>query len=83
MTKILLDPATRDRLAKVDTCAELCDESGRSLGHFIPAVDDRLYQQIEVPFAEDELASAETEKDAYSTAEVLRRLHDLQRRGAN
>jgi hypothetical protein len=83
MTRILLDSAMRDRLAEVDTCAELCDESGRSLGHFIPAVDPRLYQRIEIPFSEDELAAAELEKDAYSSAEVLRRLHELRGRSAS
>jgi hypothetical protein len=82
MTKIVLDAATRARLADVVNCAELCDESGRPLGHFIPAVDPKLYLDIEVPFTEDELAAAERESEAYNTSEVLRRLRDRERGGA-
>ncbi|MEX2138687.1 MAG: hypothetical protein WD894_05460 [Pirellulales bacterium] len=82
MTKIVLDAATRARLADVVNCAELCDESGRPLGHFIPAVDPDLYRDVEIPFTEDELDAAEREPEAYTTAEVLRRLVDPQRGGA-
>jgi hypothetical protein len=80
MTRIVLDAAMRARLEDVVGYAELCDEAGRSLGHFIPAVDPDLYRQIEIPFTEEELAAAERE-EMFSTAEVLRRLHDLDREG--
>jgi hypothetical protein len=82
MTKIMIDSATRARLADVVNCAELFDESGRSLGHFIPAVDPRWYQQVEIPFSDDELVAAETETETYSTADVLRRLRESQPGGA-
>jgi hypothetical protein len=74
MTRIVIDAATRARLADVVNCAELCDESGRPLGHFIPAVDAQWYRQVEVPFTDEELAAAEKESQVFSTAEVLDRL---------
>ena len=79
MTRIVLDAAMRARLEDVGY-AELCDETGRSLGHFIPTVDPELYRHIEIPFTEEELAAAELE-ETFSTAEVLRRLHDLDPEG--
>ncbi len=82
MTKILLDAATRAKLASVVNCAELCDEAGRPLGHFIPAVDASLYRNVEIPFTDAELAASERETIAYSTTEVLHRLRDIEREGA-
>jgi hypothetical protein len=81
MTKILLDAATRAKLASVVNCAELCDESGRPLGHFIPAVAANLYRNVEIPFTDEELAAAERETVTYSTADVLHRLRDNERGG--
>jgi hypothetical protein len=77
MTRIVLDAATRARLTGVIDCAELCDESGRSLGHFIPAVDSAWYREIEVPFTNEELDAAEQESEVYTTAEVLHHLNQL------
>jgi hypothetical protein len=38
MTKVVVDSATRDKLATTQKPLELCDEKGFVLGHFIPAL---------------------------------------------
>jgi hypothetical protein len=81
MTRVVLDPGTRAKLAEVYGYAELRDEAGRLLGHFIPAADPQWYRQIEIAFSEEELAAAERE-EGFSTPEVLRRLQELKGRAA-
>jgi hypothetical protein len=37
MTRIVVDPATQAKLANAQVALELCDDSGKVLGQFIPA----------------------------------------------
>jgi len=80
MTRIILDPATSARLGAVAGRAELCDNAGRTLGYFTPAVDRALYEGVEIPFSEEELARADKEAEGrtYTTAEVLAHLKSLE-----
>lgn len=41
MNRVIVDPVTRAKLASVRQESELCDDSGRVLGHFIPLGDSR------------------------------------------
>lgn len=41
MQRVIVDPVTRAKLAIVHQKSELCDDSGRILGHFIPLGDSR------------------------------------------
>ncbi len=73
MTRIVLDPGTSARLKQeAADQIELCDDSGHTLGFFKPLADRSLYEGLEIPFTEEELALAEQETKTYSTAEVLR-----------
>ena len=75
MTRIVLDPATSARLKQeAADQIELCDDSGHTLGFFKPLADRSLYEGLEIPFTEEELALAEQETKTYSTAEVLAHL---------
>jgi hypothetical protein len=69
-----LDKALRD----VGEPVELCDEAGRVLGHYFPAVDLSQYGPLEPQISEEELDRRERENQKrYTTAEVLRYLESL------
>lgn len=77
MTQILVDDLLRSRLHQLTQALELCDESGRVLGRFIPTSDPQL-QQIQPQISDEELRRrrASTE-EGYTTAEVLAHLERL------
>jgi len=57
MGKVILDDVLRAKLNGLSEQMEVCDESGRTLGHFLPA---DLYQQIiyscdYCPYTEEEI----------------------------
>jgi hypothetical protein len=81
VTRLILDPATAAKLDGTAGSIELCDPSGRTLGYFTPVVDRSLYQGVEIPFSEEELARAEKEVEGktYTTDEVLAHLRSLER----
>ncbi|MEX0718549.1 MAG: hypothetical protein WD066_18295 [Planctomycetaceae bacterium] len=56
MTKVIVDEGLRSRLDVVDGQAELCDESGRTLGRFLTEelYHKWLYESVEVPFSAEE-----------------------------
>ena len=78
MTKIILEQASRAKLEKLAEHAELCDESGRTLGYYTPAAVRSLYDSVEVPFTEEELRAAEAETESFTTEEVLAHLKSLE-----
>lgn len=76
MTKIILDAALRARLHDLTREVEFCDESGRTLGYFVPT-DDYLrwaYGWARTQFTDEELGQARDEPGGRTTAEVLGRL---------
>jgi hypothetical protein len=73
MQKVILDRDTRSKLANLEQCLELYDESGRIVGYFTPVVPERL----ECPYSEEELRRSSQETETYSTAEVLHFLENL------
>jgi len=84
MPKLLLDTDLRARLRDLNVEWEVCDESGRTLGHFLPA---DLYQKLLYAWAkslfddEDELKRARQEPGGMSTVEALAYLEGMARPG--
>ena len=76
MNKILVEPTIRSQLHGLDTELELCDESGRTLGYFVPltGAESRHYAWAKTQFTDEELESARREPGGRTTAEVLARL---------
>jgi hypothetical protein len=79
MTKMILDPIMFAKLSKLQAPVELCDDSGRVLGYFSPAVDPESYKEVDIPISEQDLLRAEQENESYTTSEVLAYLRDLEK----
>jgi hypothetical protein len=83
MSKIILDEDLRAKLSNLDADLELCDASGRTLGHFVPAPVYRelLYAWAKAQFTdEEELKTAREEVRAEGglrTSEILAHLESL------
>ena len=77
MTKMTLDPAMVATFSRLQALVELCDDSGRVLGYFSPAVDPDTYKGLEIPVDEQELLRADQEDESYTTSEVLAYLRDF------
>jgi hypothetical protein len=86
MTRLLIDPVLRARLHNLDGELELCDESGQTLGHFLPAERYRelLYQRARAEFSDQkELEEAREEIRAtkgLTTAEAIAHLDRVARK---
>src|SRR5262245_61043814 len=60
MDKIIIDQNLRSRLNGLDSSIEFCDESGKTLGHFLP---EDVYREVmsawgKVLFPDEEVAEA-------------------------
>jgi hypothetical protein len=78
MTRITVDESLKNKLHKLEHPAELCDESGRILGQFLPAFNPDEYEGLEPPISEEEIqARMKSKGKTYSTAEVLAHLEKL------
>ena len=72
MTRVILDEALRSKLHNLAEPLELCDESGRVLGHLYPEYDLSKYEQWEPPMSEEEFRRlVQSNEPCYTTAEVL------------
>jgi hypothetical protein len=76
MQKVIVDPATRDRLHNLADHLEFCDESGRTLGHYLPA---NQYMKLVLasdgcPYTEEELARFQQEPGGRPLAEIWKSL---------
>jgi hypothetical protein len=60
------------QLADLKDAAELCDESGRTLGHFVPEEVFRrwLYASVEVPLSDSEMERRRNESGGRSLPEI-------------
>jgi hypothetical protein len=82
MDKIVLDQATRSRLNGLDRYAEVCDETGKTLGYFLPPefYHEVIYAWAKTLVSDEELAQARAEfkiEGGYTTAEVLAHLEEV------
>ncbi len=75
MVRITVDDILRAKLHNFDSPVELCDESGRVLGYFTPAVDQAAYQRVESPTSEQELRRRSQQGGGRSLPEILEDLH--------
>jgi hypothetical protein len=71
MTRITLDKDTIQRMKNLKEELKICDESGQTLGRFIPE------KKIASPFTDEELDAIEKEPGGRTLAEIL---HDLEQR---
>jgi hypothetical protein len=76
MTKVIVDEALRSKLNGLNEQMELCDESGRKLGHFLPAdmYRDLLNAWADTLFTDEELRRAELETGGSTLADIWKRL---------
>jgi hypothetical protein len=75
MTRVLLDSGLREKLQNVNE-AELCDESGRTVGHFLSEEAYRrwIYDRANAQVSDEELQRVLEEPGGRSLDEILARL---------
>jgi len=82
MTKITVSEAWLKQLGEAEDVIELCDESGRTLGHFVPATGMiAAAAEDNCPYTEAELAQmrAETGAELWPLFGRAWGMHDLHR----
>ena len=68
MTKLMVDASMAKKLIGIKGSVLLCDQAGTVLGRVVPPSP---YDDLVVPFTEDELRQAEEESEEYSLAQIL------------
>jgi hypothetical protein len=76
MSKVTLDPQLRAKLNGLNEQLEICDEAGKTVGHYLPdAVYMRLlYDSVNARVTDEELRRAADEPGGCSLAEIWQRL---------
>jgi hypothetical protein len=76
MTKVTIDSALRAKLNGLNEQIALCDESGKQLGHFLPAdlYRDLLNAWADAAFTDEELARADRETGGRPLSEIWKSL---------
>lgn len=75
MTRITLDHTAIAKLNPVSARVEICDETGRCLGYFVPLSNPSLIERLSIPvFTEEELRRAADEPGGRPLEEILREL---------
>jgi hypothetical protein len=76
MGKLIIDEAMRSKLMGLNEQVDLYDETGRKLGHFLPADAYRelLETWVRASFSEEELKRTETETGGRPLAEIWKSL---------
>jgi hypothetical protein len=59
MNKVILDAELKSKLNGLNEQLELCDEAGRTVGHFLPA---DLYKQLLLAWTEANISEEELER---------------------
>ena len=80
MVRLLLDDGLRIKLDEIRVPTELCDKEGRVLGVFTPNADSdrKWYEWAKGRYSDEELEKRAQEPGGFTTAEVLKRLHELE-----
>jgi hypothetical protein len=78
MIKITVDDSLRTRLSDFEKRIELCDETGRTVGFFVPASEEQrlLYAWAKDQFTDEEIEAARREPGGLSIEEVLAGLRE-------
>ena len=76
MSRVMLDPQLRSKLNGLDDQVEICDESGKTLGRFVP---ESLYRELLLAWAkadlpDDELQRRRHEPRGRTLAEIWEKL---------
>ena len=76
MSKVILDPQLRDKLNGLNEQLELCDESGHTLGRYLPeeTYQRLLYAWVNAQVTDEELQRAADEPGGRPLAEIWRSL---------
>jgi len=76
MSKIVVDDVLRAKLNGLNTDVELCDESGQTLGHFVPAEAYMkwTYAWLRTQVTDDELAQLQQQTGGSPLADIWQRL---------
>ena len=78
MTRLTLDADLRSKLNGLDEPVEVCDESGQTVGHFLPSplYDELFYAALstECPHSKEELRRRHQETQSRPLAEIWRDL---------
>jgi hypothetical protein len=79
MTRIIVDDVLRSKLHNLTEPLDLCDESGRVLARVTPQLDLSKYGPKAPPISEEELGRREKSDKWYTTEQVLKHLHNLEK----
>ncbi len=76
MTRITLDPQMRAKLNGLQEQLEVCDESGKTLGLFVPLelYKKLLYASLTIPFSEQEIERRQKETGGCSLEEFWQKM---------
>jgi hypothetical protein len=77
MGRITVDPTTLARLQGIGRTMELCDESGRVVGHFVPVLDTPIASGSEPQISEEEIQRRLQEGGGRPLADILKDLEKL------
>jgi hypothetical protein len=55
VTRLIIDPATQAKLDRGSDVLEICNDAGKVLGHFFPAVDPASIKKNEPTISEEEI----------------------------
>jgi hypothetical protein len=75
MIKIVVDPSLRNQLERLSEPAQLCDESGKVLGQFVPRPKSGGF--IEAPISREELERRKQSSVWHTTEEVVKGLGEI------
>jgi hypothetical protein len=71
MTRLTLDAATLAQLNRLSGPCELCDDQGHVLGYFTPCTDLAIYEGVDSPTDDQELARRSREGGGRPLAEII------------
>lgn len=74
MVRITIDQELGLKLAASAGAKELCDGTGRVIGHFIPCADVAEYEKLTPPTSVEELERRQREEPGRPLREILRDL---------
>ena len=78
MVRVTVDAAFCSQLGGLDSPLELCDETGRVVGHFIPQQDRSIYEGVESPVSDEELERRFRDESGRPLDDILRDLDGRQ-----
>jgi hypothetical protein len=81
MERVVVEPQMRAQLQDGKRSLELCDDTGQTMGFFLPAAEflHWQYEWARRNYSSDELDRREQESGGRTTAEVLARLKQTAR----